>query len=85
MVWGYTCKTYIDKIFKSQKWALKTVSNSHYRAHTGPLFVKYNVLNVYDMYKLENGAFMFIFKYSNNLLPNGFSIFFTTRSEINDY
>ena len=73
----------MDKIFKLQKWALRTISNSHYRAHTGPLFVKYNVLNVYDMYKLETGVFMF--KYSNNLLPVAFNNFFTTRSEIHDY
>ena len=53
LVWGSTCKTYIDIILKLQKWALRTISNSHYRAHTDPLFVKYNVLNVYDMYKLE--------------------------------
>ena len=44
--------------FILQKWALRTISNSHYRAHTDPLFVKYNVLNVYDMYKLETGVFM---------------------------
>ena len=52
LVWGSTCKTHTDKIFKLQKWALRTFSNSHYTAHTDPLFVKYNVLNVYDMYKL---------------------------------
>ena len=40
LVWGSTCKTYIDKILKLQKWALRTISNSHYRAHTDPLFVK---------------------------------------------
>ena len=53
-------KTYIDKILKLQKCALRTISNSHYRAHTDPLFVKYNVLNVYDMYKLDTGVFMYI-------------------------
>ena len=48
-VWRSTYKTYIDKILKLQKWALRTISNSHYRAHIDPLFVKYNVLNVYDI------------------------------------
>ena len=33
---------------------IRTISSySHYRARTGPLFVKYNILNVYDMYKLK--------------------------------
>ena len=30
LVWGSTCKTYIDKILKLQKWELRTISNSHY-------------------------------------------------------
>ena len=42
LIWGNTCKTYLDKIFKLQKWAIRTISNSHYRSHTGPLFSKFN-------------------------------------------
>ena len=52
LIWGNTCKIYLDKIFKLQKWAIRTISNSHYRSHTGPLFSKYNVLNVHDTFKL---------------------------------
>ena len=59
LIWGSTCKTYIVKIFKITKMG----ANSHYRAHTGHLFVKYNILNVYDMPKLETGAFC-MYKYS---------------------
>ena len=55
----------------------------HYRTHTDPLFIKYNVLNVYDMYKLETGVFMY--KYSKGSLPDGFNNFFITRSKIHDY
>ena len=33
LIWGNTCKTYLDKIFKLQKWAIRTISNSHYRSH----------------------------------------------------
>ena len=43
LIWGNTCKTYLDKIFKLQKWAIRTISNSHYRSHTGPLFSKFNI------------------------------------------
>ena len=83
LVWGSTCKTYIEKILKLQKWALRVISNSHYRSHTSPIFVKYNILNVYDMFKLETGVFMY--KYSNGSLPAGFKKFFMTRSQIHDY
>ena len=47
LIWGNTYKVYLDKIFKLQKWAIRTISLEHYRSHTGPLFKKkQNVLNV---------------------------------------
>ena len=51
------------------------ISNSHYRAHTDPLFLNYNVLNVYDMNKLETGVFMY--RHLKASLPDGFNNFFT--------
>ena len=43
LIWGDTCKSYLNKLMKLQKWAIRTVSNNHYRSHTGPIFAKYNV------------------------------------------
>ncbi len=83
LIWGHTCKSYLDKLIKLQKWAMRTISNSHYRSHTGPIFSKYNILTVNDMYNLELGVFMF--KYSINELPNVFSQYFTKRSDIHNY
>ena len=81
--WGKACQTYLEKIHKLQKWAVRIISNSHYRSHSGPLFQKYNILNVYNTYKLEVGVFMYL--YFKNLLPNSFNSFFTKRSDIHDY
>ena len=67
LIWGNTSKIYLDKIFKLQKWAIRTISNSHYRSHTGPLFSKFNVLNVHDTFKLNLG--IFIYKHHSNQLP----------------
>jgi hypothetical protein len=67
LIWGNTCKTYLEKILKLQKWALRCISNSHYRSHSGPLFAKYNILNVFDTYKIELGIFMF--KFHTTQLP----------------
>ena len=72
---GNTCKTYLDKIFKLQKWAIRTISNSHYRSHTGPLFSKFNILNVHDTFKLNLGIFMY--RHYSNQLPPIFSTYFT--------
>ena len=83
LIWGNTCKVYLDKLIKLQKWAIRTISNSHYRCHTQPLFAKHNILKVNDMYSLEVGVFMY--KYSTNDLPNIFNDYFTKRSDIHGY
>ena len=83
LLWGNTCKSYLDKLIKLQKWAIRTISNSHYRSHTGPLFSKHNILTLNDMFNLELGVFMF--KYSSNELPNVFNDFFMKRSDIHSY
>ena len=83
LIWGNTCKVYLDKLIKLQKWPIRTISNSHYRSHTQPLFAKHNILKVNDMYSLELGVFMY--KYSTNDLPGIFNDFFTKRSDIHGY
>ena len=85
LIWGDTCKSYLNKLIKLQKWAItcRTISNSHYRSHTGPIFYNYNVLTVTDMYTLELGTFMY--RYSINVLPSSFTNYFTKRSDIHNY
>ena len=83
LIWGNSCKTYMDKLVKLQKWAIRTISNTHYRSNTGPLFAKNNLLNIIDMYNLELGVFMY--KYYINDLPVAFKDFFRKRSDIHDY
>ena len=53
LIWWKACKTYLEKIHKLQKWAVRIISNSHYRSHSAPLFQKHDILNIYDSYKLE--------------------------------
>ena len=83
LIWGNTCKSYLDKLVKLQKWAIRTVSCSHYRSHTGPIFAKFNMLTVTDMYTLELGTFMY--KYTVNELPSSFKDYFKKRSDIHNY
>jgi hypothetical protein len=83
LIWGNTCKSYLYKLVKLQKWAIRTVSNSHYRSHTGPLFAKNNFLTITDMHTLELGVFMY--RFSINDLPVAFNDYFTKRSDIHDY
>ena len=83
LIWGNTCKSYLDKLVKLQKWAIRVISNSHYRCHTAPLFAKCNFLTVTDMYSLELGVFMY--KFSTNDLPSAFKEYFHKRSSIHNY
>ena len=83
LIWGNACRIHLDKIIKFQKWAIRTMANSHYRSHTQPLFQKHNILKFSDMYSLELGVFMY--KYSAKLLPNVYNNYFTKRSDIHDY
>ena len=83
LIWGDTFKSYLDKLIKLQKLAIRTVSNSHYRSHTEPNFAKYNVLTVTDMHTLELGTFMY--RNSVNELPSSFNNHFTKRSEVHNF
>ena len=77
LLWGSGWRTDVDKIHKLQKWAVRTISNTHYWSHSEPLFLKYDILNVYDAYKLEVGVFMY--KYFIGLLSKIFDGLFTKK------
>ena len=82
LIWGNTCKSYLDKPVKLQNWAIRTVSNNHCRSHAAPLFAKNNFLTVTDMYTLELGVF--IYKSHVNDLPVAF--YYLKKSyDIHDY
>ena len=74
---------HLNKILKLQKWALRTISNSHYRSHTGPLFSKYEILNVFDTYHLNLGVFMF--QHHTDQLPSVFKTYFIKHAENHKY
>ena len=66
LIWGNSCKSYLDKL---QKWATRTVLNSHFRSHAAPLFAKNNFPTITDT--LELGVFMY--KFYINDLPLAFN------------
>ena len=74
---------YLNKILKQWKWVIRTISNSHDRSHTGPLFLRFNVLNVHDTFKLNLGTFMY--KPHANQLPPMFPTYFTKNVQKHHY
>ena len=63
IAWG----TQSEKLFKLQKRAIRTISNSKYNAHTDPLFKFYKILKVTDLCALQE--LKFAFKLENRTLP----------------
>ena len=83
LLWGNSCKEYLNKVLRIQKRALRIISNSPYLSASKPLFEKYNVLDVFNLYKKEVAIFMY--KYKNKLLPKSLEGMFTSRYDIHRY
>ena len=71
LVWGHTN----NRIYKLQKRAVRSLTNSKYNAHTSPLFKKLKLLTVQDIFKTQ--CLKFFYKYKNELLPRYFHNIFT--------
>ena len=72
-----------NRLHVLQKRALRAISNSDFRSHSNPLFIKYNQLKVFDLCNLNIGTFMY--KYCNNLLPPAFNNMFTYNADNHNY
>ena len=82
LAWGNSCKTYLNKLLKLQKRAVRHICKTSFRHSSIPLFRDLHILNVYNMYNLELGVFMY--KYSIDDLPTIFKDYFTKRSQIHN-
>ena len=71
IAWGKSSTTLLSNLLTLQKKALRYVSNTKFNSHTDPLFLKHNLLNVYDMINYNLGEFMY--KYTYDLLPTSFN------------
>jgi hypothetical protein len=63
MLWGWKA----DRLEILQKRAVRTISKSHYRAHTINLFKELKILKIADLCALQD--YKFCYKLSHNQLP----------------
>ena len=70
LLWGSNIK----RIEKLQKFAVRTITNSKYNAHTEPIFKRNSLLKVSDIYQLN--ILKLYFKYKNGMLPAFFDNMF---------
>ena len=75
-VYGSASDLKIEELFKLQKTALRLIANTFYRAHTEPLFVKYKILKLQDLFSLLRASI--IHQYRKGKLPSSFDKHFFT-------
>ena len=68
IAWGNSTKTWLNKIHVLQKRAIRIIDNSFYLSHSTPIFKKFNLLKVMDVFKLT--CLTFLFKVKTNNLPS---------------
>ena len=82
-IWGSANDTLMLSIFKLQKRAIRIILSASYRAHTDPLFLKLEVLPLKKLYQFY--IILFMFKYSNDMLPHLFKSIFIVNYDIHNY
>ena len=70
LTWGSTIRNG-HKLHLLQKKALRLVDNSHYIAHTDPIFKKLHMVKIIDMFNIA--VWKFYYKLMNDLLPPYFN------------
>ena len=55
-VWGYANETYLDKIVKAQKKAIRAITFSKYSEHVAPLLKELKILNIKDLRYLKTAS-----------------------------
>jgi len=78
LIWTSTYSSHLEKLNILQKRAVRIITNASYYAHTHPLYIKLNLLNIPQIKHLQTCIFMY--QYHNNLLPIAFHSFFKPSS-----
>ena len=78
---GAATKTCLQKLFIKQKQAIRTISNSAFRANTGPLFQRLQILPLPDLITYSNLKFIHNFYFNNQ--PFSFREMWQTNRERN--
>ena len=81
--WGRAAKSHFYKLSILQNKILRVCLFCPRRYETNLLYSTFRVLKLDDMIKMEFAKF--IFKYSNNMLPNSFNNYFIKLENIHNY
>ena len=80
IIWASNYQSRLTSLNITQKWAIRTITNSRRWAHTLPLFHNLKTLKITDINHLQTALFMHDYFYNN--LPANFANYFTTNRQI---
>ena len=80
IIWASNYQSRLTSLNTTQKWAIRTITNSPRGTHTSPLFYLLHTLKITDINQLQTALFMFDFKHNN--LPPNFKDYFTTSFDL---
>ena len=83
LLWANTYSTCLNKLRILQKKAIQIITQSHYLAHTDPLFSKLKLLKLDDLYKHQLGIYMY--KSTKGLLPDSMSSMVIPIHNVHDH
>ena len=69
LIWGNTYQSHLNPLFKLQKRVVRTIAKVSRTEHTTPLFLRFNLLKLEDIYKYSIAVYMF--KNRNYFSSNG--------------
>ena len=82
-VWGSTHPSNLNRLVLLQKRIVRILAKVPSDAHTDPIFKEFQLLKFEDIYFFQLRIFMY--KYSNDLLPKKFDDMFPHINEIHNY
>ncbi len=82
-VWGSTCTTYIDPIFKLQKKVVRAISFEPYNSHSSPIFKDLKILKLSDIFHLK--LLTFVYESIHKMSPSCFHNLFCLSLYVHQY
>ena len=82
-VWGKAYDTHLHHLIVLQNKAIRIINGIPPRTNVDNLYIMHNILSVKRLYSYNIGLFMY--KYSNQLLPDVFNNLFTKLADVHEY
>ena len=82
-VWGKAYDTHLRHLIVLQNKIIRIINGVPPRTNVDNLYIKHNIISVKRLYSYNVGLFMY--KYSNGLLPDVFDTLFCKLADVHEY